>query len=197
MRAVVRFSRALGVPPPVPDFLGLAVRALDAYGRGRHQDLLLASCLPGVAGMYAPWPAASFFGATFTSLLPYRGPRGRVLVGARVDGSSRGRADALAELVERAERRDVRIRLVVAGARGRWREIGLLEVDGRLPNEEAEALRFHPLRSGGDLRPTGVLNRLRGPAYVGSQRGRASRRSTASVAQPKRSAPTGSPDRGL
>ncbi|HVF77037.1 MAG TPA: hypothetical protein VNA28_01970, partial [Solirubrobacteraceae bacterium] len=32
--AIVRFSRSLGVPRPVPDLLGLSIRVLDAYGDG-------------------------------------------------------------------------------------------------------------------------------------------------------------------
>jgi hypothetical protein len=34
-------SRALGLPEWLPDPCGLAIRAPDAYGPGRHQDLLM------------------------------------------------------------------------------------------------------------------------------------------------------------
>src|SRR4051812_37583230 len=40
-RAVVRFSRSVGVPRPIPDLLGMSIRVPDAYGPGRHQDLML------------------------------------------------------------------------------------------------------------------------------------------------------------
>src|SRR3954447_3771270 len=40
-RSLVRLSRGIGVPEPLPDILGLAVRVLDAHGPDQHQDLLL------------------------------------------------------------------------------------------------------------------------------------------------------------
>src|SRR5215207_11185336 len=42
-RALVRFSRSLGLPRPLPDLLGMSIRVVDAYGDGRHQDLLLVT----------------------------------------------------------------------------------------------------------------------------------------------------------
>jgi hypothetical protein len=42
-RAVARFSRAVGVPRPIPDLLGLSIRLPDVYGPGRHQDFLLVT----------------------------------------------------------------------------------------------------------------------------------------------------------
>src|SRR5687767_2942532 len=41
--AIVRFSRSVGLPRPLPDLLGMSVRIVDAYGRDRHQDLLLVT----------------------------------------------------------------------------------------------------------------------------------------------------------
>src|SRR3954471_13894264 len=41
--AVVRLSRSIGVPRPLPDLLGLSLRVLDAYGPGAHQDVLMVS----------------------------------------------------------------------------------------------------------------------------------------------------------
>jgi hypothetical protein len=42
-RVIVRFSRAVGVPRPIPDPLGLSLRVPDVYGDGRHQDFLLVT----------------------------------------------------------------------------------------------------------------------------------------------------------
>src|SRR5215210_1279406 len=71
-RALIRFSRGAGLPEPLPDVLGLALRILDVHGRGRHQDFLLVTSadapvlhhllLPGVRG---------FFAQSFSSVLPY------------------------------------------------------------------------------------------------------------------------------
>ena len=41
--AIVRFSRSIGLPRPLPDLLGVSIRILDAYGEGRHQDFLMVS----------------------------------------------------------------------------------------------------------------------------------------------------------
>src|SRR5215207_3807794 len=42
-RALVRFSRSLGLPRPLPDLLGMSIRVLNAYGEGVHQDFLLVT----------------------------------------------------------------------------------------------------------------------------------------------------------
>lgn len=42
--AIVRFSRSIGAPRPLPDLLGMSLRVLDAYGPDRHQDFLLVTC---------------------------------------------------------------------------------------------------------------------------------------------------------
>src|SRR5207253_1513861 len=66
---LVRFSRGAGLPTPLPDVHGLAVRVLDAYGSGRHQDLLYSSTLslPVVRWLPVPVRRPRFYG----SLLPY------------------------------------------------------------------------------------------------------------------------------
>jgi hypothetical protein len=58
--AVVRFSRGGGLPEPLPDALGVAVRLPDAYGPGRART----SWSP--APPTCRWPAACCFrGAAF------------------------------------------------------------------------------------------------------------------------------------
>src|SRR3954447_14211528 len=34
--AIVRFSRSVGLPRPLPDLLGMSIRVPDAYGAGAH-----------------------------------------------------------------------------------------------------------------------------------------------------------------
>src|SRR5688572_16296331 len=41
--ALVRFSRSLGLPRPLPDLLGMSIRVVDAHGPDRHQDFLLVT----------------------------------------------------------------------------------------------------------------------------------------------------------
>ncbi len=170
---VVRFSRALGVPRPLPDFLGLALRVLDAYGAGAHQDLLLASAWTHGPLKAIPRPATSFFGPSFSTLLPHRVGRRRAFVGAVAQTPRRGSdLEALAELVETAERGDVRFALALGHAFGGWQRVGVVAVEERLTEDESRLLRFNPANTGGGLELAGWTNRIRDPAYRGSQTGR-------------------------
>ena len=56
--ALVRVSHAIGLPPGLPDILGVAIRIADAYGRGRHQDLLLASSGSGPVSRHLLLPTS-------------------------------------------------------------------------------------------------------------------------------------------
>ena len=171
-RAICRFSRAAGLPEPLPDILGLALRLPDLHAPGRHQDFLLATgaratvlrnlLLPGVGG---------FTGQSFSSILPYSfGGRVR-LVGALAE-SPRGAIRTLAALDEAAARGELRFRVALAPLRGGWQDVATLEVGQRLPDEETETLAFTPWHTGGGIRPAGPFQRIRQPAYRGSQRGR-------------------------
>jgi hypothetical protein len=172
--AIFRFSRGAGLPEPLPDVLGLALRLPDVHGRGRHQDFLLVTSvdapllhhllLPGIGG---------FSGQSFSSVLPYRVGGNLRLVGAQPTGRRLGGdRGALRGLTEAADRGDLNFRLVLASIRGRWSPVGELHVAERLSNEEAEELAFTPWNSGGGIRPTGPLMGVRRGAYRGSQRAR-------------------------
>lgn len=168
--AVVRFSRSLGVPRPLPDLLGMSIRVPDAYGSGRHQDLLL------VSSSYQPPLHRIFLPATdvqqrpYSSSLPYRAGDERFIIGALPDPASprpRG-GNELERLGAAAATGRLRFRLAVAPLAGRFREVAELHVGERL-REEADALRFNPWNTGGGLELDGFLNRLRDYAYPLSQ----------------------------
>lgn len=113
---LVRTSRAIGLPGPLPDIAGLAVRVrTDA---SRHGDLLLASTgwAPVARNLLVPaWREHQ----PLTTLLPYRTPVGPVLIGARPV--------------------DVRgYELSWATLTGAWRHLGVLTTDLPLP-DDAEA----------------------------------------------------------
>lgn len=148
-RAVVRLSRSLGLPEPLPDLLGLAIRVLDAYGRGRHQDLLLITSADLPIAHHLFLPAADELQRPYTSSLPYRAGDRTFLIGALP--AARDRFD-----------------LAVAPVMGRFAAVGRLALGAPLP-EEADALRFSPWNTGGGLEPAGVLNRMRDVAYPMSQ----------------------------
>ncbi|HEX2112581.1 MAG TPA: hypothetical protein VHF67_13630 [Gaiellaceae bacterium] len=163
---LIRFSRALGVPAPLPDVLGVALRIAHAHGSGAHQDILLASSLAG----FVPAPTRTFFGPAFSSLLPYRVDRRLALLVARaaVPGAVCG-SDALAGLERAADETGVRFRFsVIPGSR----PVGEIVVLERLTPGEAARLRLNPYNTGPRAIPVGLPNRLRDPAYRGSQAGR-------------------------
>ena len=165
--AIARFSRGLGLPRGHLDFPGLAVRF------GDEQDILLASSSPLIGARFVPLPARSFFGTTLSSLLPFHAGERVVLVAARVEGEATGADDQLVELEQAVARGPVTAELSLADPAGSWERFGVLEVGERLPDGEAQALRFDPWRCAGGLVPWGRINKLRAPAYRGSRRGRA------------------------
>lgn len=173
-RAIVRASRALGLPDSLPDLLGLAIRLPDAHGEGRHQDFLLVTSADGPVLhhllLFAPW---GFFGQSYSSILPYRIGTDIRLVGAMprkpptpAEGSD------LEALDEAVADHQALFDLALSRLGGRWQRRGTLSLQDRLPEDETEALCFNPWNTGGGIRPTGPFMGLRDPSYRGSQRAR-------------------------
>ena len=155
-RGVVRLSRAVGLPSPLPDARGLALRIPDLYGAGRHQDLLLTTSVDVPVLHHLPLPAAGPRSQTYSSLLPYRVAGETCLLGAQpVRGDDRA------------------FTLAIARHRGRFRPLGLLRLGAQIPHTASEQLHFNPWNTGGGIEPApGLIQRLRRPAYAGSQAGR-------------------------
>jgi hypothetical protein len=171
-RAVVRFSRAVGLPRGVPDLLGLAIRVLDAYGSGRHQDLLLISSADHPVLHHLFLPARDVQQRPYTSSLPYQAGGRRFLIGALPDARSPrpDGPDEFARLKRAAHTGRLRFQLAVAELDGRFEPVGDLRIGAPLP-PDADALRFNPWNTGGGLAPAGVLNQARDRAYRLSQAG--------------------------
>jgi len=163
-QVLVRRSRAIGLPPPLPDIHGLAVRVPAADGG--YGDLLLATTGLGRVTRFLLTFAATPEGRPMTTLLPYRSPTGPVLVAAR----------------HRSE--DV-LELAWARPRGPWRPFAEL----RLPPRGVEAgadrsgdpdaaapdarVSFDPVRHElPGLTYDGWVRRLREPAYRTARRSR-------------------------
>lgn len=150
-QALARLSRGIGLPHPLPDILGLAIKVPDRYGSGADQDLLLASSGQSVVGRRTLRVRRRPQG-WFSTILGFEAGGRTILFGARCRS-----ADAAT------------FGLFFAEPSGPWREFGELRVG---PAVERDAM-FDPWHTGPDLVPTGALNELRAPAYQGSRRGRA------------------------
>jgi hypothetical protein len=168
--AVVRLSRALGLPEWLPDPCGLALRVPDAYGRGRHQDLLLVSSGSAPLARHAISPARGFFDRPYSTVLPYR-LEGRLVVFAALPEPGSGQGPKLAEL-RRRDGAGLAFELALASPGGAWQRFARLALGERLDPAETERLDFDPTNTGGGLELAGFLNRLRGPSYRSSQAGR-------------------------
>jgi hypothetical protein len=171
-KAIVRLSRSLGAPEWLPDPCGLALRIPDAYGPGRHQDLLLASSGQAPLARHLLLPSRGFCDRTFSSILPYR-LAGETVVMLALPDRGQGPGPLLAKLRER-DRGELEFELAIAPLWGAPRPAARLRLGPRLPAALTERLDFDPCNnSGGGLEPAGWLNRLRGPSYGASQAGRA------------------------
>jgi hypothetical protein len=148
-RAIVRFSRSLGVPRPLPDLLGISIRVPDAYGPAKHQDMLFVTSadLPIVHHIFLP--ATDLQQRPYSGSLPYRSGGAKYILGVLPDGRDR-------------------FKLAVAAPMGRFQPVADLLIGERLP-DELDALRFNPWNTGGGMDPVGVLNGARDLAYKLSQ----------------------------
>jgi hypothetical protein len=171
--ALVRCSRALGLPEPAPDVLGFSIRFPDAYGPGRHQDLLCVTSFDAPLGHHALVPATGFFARPYSSLLVYRLPQGVRLFGVMPLGFGPPLGPVLEQIAAASRERTATFELALARVTGRFDGVGTIRLGEQLPPGRGERLRFNPWNSGGGIRPTGPLMGLRDAAYRGSQRGAA------------------------
>lgn len=137
---VVRLSRGLGLPRPLPDVDGLALRLPGRGVGGEPLDLLINS-----AWRFAFVP--SVLSGTWSTVLPYRTGTGRlVLLGARP--------------------RPGGFWLLAASPTGSWHPWGHLDLAEPV---EGEQLRFRPTVGAGDLQPVPLFRTLRAWSYGTSQ----------------------------
>jgi hypothetical protein len=169
-RAIARFSRAVGVPRPIPDLLGLSLRVPNAYGAGHHQDLLLVTSADYPVLHHIFLPALDVQQLPYTSSLPYRAGEDLFLVGAvpRRDSPRPAGEDEFDRLETAASTGRLAFDLAVAPIVGRFRPVGRLSIGRRL-GHELDALRFNPWNTGGGMEPAGWLNGSRDRAYKLSQ----------------------------
>jgi hypothetical protein len=149
---LVRLSRAVGLPRVLPDIQGVAVRVPLQQG---HADLLFASTGTGAATRFLLTPAGRLGGRPLTTLLPYRSPRGALLLALRVASTDR-------------------MELLVAGAVGDWSRAGDLVLGEGTGDEMLELDPVHHEVPG--LPNYEWVRRLREPSYALARTHRSRRR---------------------
>ncbi|GEA88676.1 hypothetical protein [Cellulomonas cellasea] len=165
-RGIARLSRSVGLPVPLPDVQGLALRLDGADG---PSDLLLSTTGLGRVSRFLLAPHRAPSGGAYGSLLPYRTPAGPVLLVA-VPGT-RVLPTGLEELARELAGEPWHLRLGFASPWSRrWHAFGELVVDGPAQATVDSVLRFdaalHPL-PGLPLEPWAA--RLREPSYAAAR----------------------------
>ena len=151
-QVLVRESRAAGLPRPLPDVHGLAVRVPNPDGS--HGDVLFSTTGFGWLTRFVLTPSFSTYGRPMTTLLPYDTAAGPVLLGVH----------AVAE---------GRLEMVFAVREGEWRPFADLELGERLPEEDPS---FDAVRNTlPGLAQYAAVRRLREPSYSAARSSRGER----------------------
>ena len=160
--AVVRFSRAIGLPDRVPDVYGLAIRVPEL-----GQDLLLDTAVPRAWLRRLPAPRRSALSGAYSSLLPYETADGRRYV---LGAFPLGDPLRVRRLDDVASARP-RFRLALAVGHGPWRPVATLACGAVVPGRVGRKLRFTVANDAGGLRAAGPLQDLRRRSYPESHVG--------------------------
>ncbi|HEX6471314.1 MAG TPA: DUF1990 family protein [Streptosporangiaceae bacterium] len=198
LHGLARLSRAVGLPPPLPDVLALALRwqrpAHSAAGFGGDArepasaprdgaprdgaprdgapaiaELLLATTGHGLLGRHLPRATTRWSPAFYGSLLPYAAGDRRILLGAVARRAGTVPADTAA-LARAVAERSIALELVVATELGPWERFGELLLTGPVRSDGREPMRFNPAwHPIPGLPPAGLLQQVRGPTYAAVQ----------------------------
>jgi hypothetical protein len=157
---VVRMSRGAGLPAPLPDLLGLAIRLPGDAG---PIDLLLTSAGRGAVTRLVPVPRRDS-AAVYSSIMGYRSDAGVVRFAAVPDGHGvPSQPGPLAGVVARA---GLRFTLAAARGAGPWRPFARLVLTS--PTDPLDCdVRFDAVSNPPPgLVPDGPAARFRAPAYA-------------------------------
>ncbi len=159
---LVRLSRGGGLPAWLPDVHGLALRVPDGAATA---DLLLSTTGAGPWLRHVLAPHLDATAGTWTSLVPYRGPRGSLMIGGRAVERRALPADAVALAAELGAR-PLRVRLAWAAGEGPWVPFATLDVGGAAGPALDPDVHFDPLVPPTGLALPGWVAALRAPAYA-------------------------------
>ena len=147
---LVRESRSIGLPAPLPDIHGLAVRVTNPDGSSG--DLLLATTGWGRVTRFVLTVSRTTYGRPMTTLFPYRTEAGPVLLGARSDHPGV-------------------VQLACAIGGGPWRSFAELAIDQQ--DAPDPTISFDPVMNQiPGLEQYSAVTRLREPAYRSARRSR-------------------------
>ncbi|MBP2216818.1 hypothetical protein [Arthrobacter sp. CAN_C5] len=135
-----RLSRSVGLPRWSPDILGLAVRVPSG---ANHFDVLLASTGVSFPGRFVLVPQQNIMAATFTSLMPYKGDKSAVLLGAFPLDPGGNLPATPVGLRTGLAKRPLELALCFSRPLGSWIRFGTLRL---LHDPEQSSLRFDPIR---------------------------------------------------
>jgi hypothetical protein len=163
--ALARVSRSVGLPAPLPDVFGVAVRWPAARpDDGPPQDLLLSSTGLGRVSRFLLAPRRHPLGGGFGTLMPFLDAGGRPVLLAAVPAPGAGpSADDGIDLI-----------LLTARPGGPWQRCGRLVCRAGPDDADDPALRFDPmLHAPGTLRVPRWAAQLRVPSYREARAGEA------------------------
>jgi hypothetical protein len=167
-----RVSRSAGVPDGLPDIVGLAVRIHHpqaAPSPSTFSDILLSSTGWSFPGRFALVPRLSASRAPLTTMMPYKGDDGPVLLGARTLSPSR-LPSSLRGFERSLGASTWQLGLYFATPRGPWQHFATLTLT-LTPEAEERNLRFdavlHPLAGAGTY---DWARKVREPSYALSRR---------------------------
>jgi hypothetical protein len=165
--AVARLSRGAGLPAPLPDLLGIAIRLPTG---DEPVDLLLTTTGRGALTRLVPVlrrDAATFY----SSIMGYRSDAGTIRFAAVADAD--GLPSDPQPLARDVDHADLRFTLLAARGLGRWQRFGCLTLTRPVPSLDPD-VRFdavqHPPPG---LVADGPMARFRAPAYARARAGRA------------------------
>jgi hypothetical protein len=170
LRGTARLSRSIGLPHPLPDVLGLALRWWQP-GEAIPAELLLATTGHTVLSRHLLRPRTRWSPAFYGSLLPYEAGDRRIMLGA-VATRTPAIAAVDSALARAVDERPIRMELVMTTEFGPWERFGELILTGPARRDDTEPMRFDPARHPiPGLRPAGLLQQMRGPAYAAVHQG--------------------------
>lgn len=170
--ATARVSRSAGLPDGLPDIVGLAVRLHHGDpgpAPSTFSDVLLSSTGWSFPARFVLVPRLTASRAPLTTMMPYRGDHGPVLLGARTLTPA-GLPSSLRSFSRSLGASEWQLGLYFATLRGAWQHFGTLTL--RLsPEAEERDLRFdavlHPLAGAQTYDWT---RRVREPSYALARR---------------------------